>query len=450
VAGWPFDAVFYEILHVEDVEVEDHSEALSLLRRWGFKTPSRSRTASSFEDVEQVHDRLGAERDDLDFDIDGVVVKVDSYELREELGARHRSPRWAIAWKFPPRREVTTLERIVVQVGRTGVLTPVALLDPVQVEGVTVSRATLHNESEVHAKDVREGDRVRIARAGDVIPEVVERVPTPGRKRAEPFSMPSSCPECGADVIEDGARHVCPAHLSCPPQVKGRILHFASRDALDIEGLGERTVDELVDRGLVEDVPDLFRLTVEDLLKLEGFADRSARKLRDAIRSSLDVELDRFITALGIREVGRRVAQILAAELGSLDALMDASRDELEAIDEVGPHVADSIHDFFAEEQNRRVIDELREEGLTTRTVAAGAGGRLEGTIVVFTGELEGYTRDEAREKLEALGGRATSSVSGRTDYVVAGADPGSKLEEAERRGVPVIDEKGFEELLEG
>jgi DNA ligase (NAD+) len=268
---------------------------------------------------------------------------------------RQRSPRWAYAWKFSPKEEITTLEDIVVQVGRTGKLTPVALLQPVDVGGVTVSRATLHNADEVKRKDVRPGDQVRIARAGDVIPEVVERVKKKGQKRQKPFSMPGTCPACGAEIFREGAYQFCPAGLSCPPQVVGRIIHYGSRDGLDITGLGEKTAQDMVRKGLVEDIADLYRLTVADLLKLDGFAQKSAPQLHDAVQSTKHPPLDRFLYALGIRHVGRRVARVLAERYQRLESLEKASRKDLETIQEIGPEIAGSVTRFFSETVNQDV-----------------------------------------------------------------------------------------------
>jgi DNA ligase (NAD+) len=341
------------------------------------------------------------------------------------------------------------LEEIVVQVGRTGMLTPVALLQPVDVGGVTVSRATLHNEDEVKKKDVRPGDKVRIARAGDVIPEVVERIRTPGKKRGEIFSMPEKCPACGAKVYREGAYYFCPAGLSCPPQVIGKVIHYGSRDAMDIEGLGEKTAKDMVQKGLVENIGDLYTLSVEDLLKLEGFARKSATQLHEAIQGTKNPRLDRFVYALGIRHVGQRVARVLAQRYGSLDALQSPERDDLEKTREIGAEITRSVTQFFAEEENRHVLERLEKAGVKVEKMPAEKKALpLEGQTFVFTGKLEQYTRDEAQRRVEDLGGRATSSVSGETDYAVVGEDPGSKLEEAKKQKVQILDENEFEKLI--
>jgi len=449
VSEKPLDIFFYDVLYSENGHFTSHWEVLKQFPRWGLKTDPHNKRCSSFEEIAAYHKKLSQQRDDFDYEIDGIVLKLDQYALRDKLGARHRSPRWAIAWKFPPKQEVTRLERIVVQVGRTGILTPVALLEPVDVGGVTVSRATLHNADEVRRKDVRPGDRVRVVRAGDVIPEVLARVPESGKKRGRKFSMPDTCPACGAQVVKEGAYYLCPAGLTCTAQRIGRIVHYASRDAMNIEGLGEKTAQDIVKKGLAENMADLYTLEVKDFLKLDGFADKSARQLYEAVQRTKKPRLDRFLYALGIRHVGRRVARILAEEYGTLDALRKADTKDIERISEIGPEIAQSVTRFFSAEENQAVLEKLFQEGMEVRSVRGdGDQAPLAGKTFVFTGDLEGYTRDDAQRKVEALGGRATSSVSGNTDYVVAGASPGSKLDDAEARGVEVITQKEFTSLL--
>jgi DNA ligase (NAD+) len=449
VAGKPLDIFFYEILSVEGREFRSHWEMLKELPKWGLKTDYPQKKTADFEGARKFREKLLEERDELEYESDGVVIKLDDNALREELGTRQRSPRWALAWKFPPREEVTTVEEIVVQVGRTGTLTPVALLKPVDVGGVTVSRATLHNEDEVRRKDVRTKDKVRITRAGDVIPEVVERLAEPGKKREKEFSMPTRCPSCGAKVQREGAYYVCTAGLSCPAQLTGSIAHYASRDAMDIEELGGKTVEQLVSRAMVRSVADLYGLSVEDLTGLKGYAEKSARKLRAAIEEKKSPGLDRFLYALGIRRVGQHVAAVLAREFGSLEALRKASLEDLRKVPEIGPEIAQSVRHFFGERENLKVLEALREAGVKVRGAPRKEKGArpLEGKTFVFTGELEGYSRSEAKRLVESLGGRATSSVSGETDYVVVGESPGSKLEEARKKGVKTIGEKEFRKL---
>jgi DNA ligase (NAD+) len=450
VSNKPLDILIYDILHVQGNGFSSHWDALKAFPKWGFKTDNRNKRCSSFDEIETYHKRLLEKRDDVEYEIDGIVIKVDNYELREALGTRQRSPRWAFAWKFPPKEEVTTLEKIVVQVGRTGILTPVALLQPVDVGGVTVSRATLHNEDEVQKKDVRPGDRVRIARAGDVIPEVVERVKEPGKKRGRAFSMPGTCPACGAEVYREGAYYFCTAGLTCPPQVTGRIIHYASRDAMDIAGLGDKTAADMVKKGLVKDIAHLYQLSVEDILTLDGFAQKSAKQLYDAIQGAKEPRLDRFLYALGIRHVGRHVARVLAQKYESLESLQKANRQDIEGTTEIGPEISQSVAQFFKQKENRSVLKRLSEAGVRVKDMPSGKKAMpLEGTTFVFTGKLEGYTRQEAQRRVENLGGRATSSVSGETDYLVAGEDPGSKYDDAQKLGVTILDEKEFEEKVQ-
>ncbi|MDH7513390.1 MAG: NAD-dependent DNA ligase LigA [Clostridiales bacterium] len=449
VADKPLDIFFYEILKVEGMEFETHWQELQKFPQWGLKTDAHNSRCSSFTEIKAYREKLAAGREDFDYEIDGVVIKLDDLRLRERLGTRERSPRWAFAWKFPPKKEVTTLEDIVVQVGRTGMLTPVALLEPVDVGGVTVSRATLHNEDEVRKKDVRPGDKVRVARAGDVIPEVVERIDEPGRRRGKEFSMPKKCPVCGTEVMREGAYYFCPAGLSCPAQLIGHILHYACRNALNIEGLGDQIARQMVEREMVKDVADLYTLTVADILDLEGFAEKSAQNLYQAIQSAKQARLDRFVYALGIRHVGEHVARLLAEEFRSLDRLTRASREDMEKIHGIGTEIAQSVESFFAQEENRRVLEKIVRAGVRVEDMPVRREGLiLKGKTFVFTGELENYTREKAKEIVESLGGRASSSVSGATDYVVAGRNPGSKLEEAKKRGVAVIDEAEFSKII--
>jgi len=468
VARTPLDVAFYDVLKIEGEELSCDWDTLARLAGWGLKTDPHARRCKSVADIERFRERLGREREKLDYEIDGIVVKVDDFALREKLGVRHRNPRWALAWKFEPRQEVTTLEDIVVQVGMTGMLTPVALLAPVDVGGVTVSRATLHNEGEVRRKGLQVGDEVRIARAGDVIPEVVERVSPKSRKRtrsqtgkrAREFSMPRKCPSCGTKVEQEGAYWFCPAGLACHAQLVGHVIHYASRRALDIEGLGEKTARQLVDARLVEALADLYALTVDDLLGLEGFAKKSAEALHAAIRGARTPPLDRFLFALGIRHVGERIARSLADAFGSLEKLAAASEAALCGVPDVGEQIAHSVHGFFADRENRRVLQRMRKLGVKVRESGRARGGKgarggkaarkagpLAGKTVVFTGTLEKWTRPEAERLVEDLGGRAASSVSKKTDYVVAGESPGSKLDEAKRLGVEVLDERAFEKL---
>ncbi|MFW6079501.1 MAG: NAD-dependent DNA ligase LigA, partial [Gemmatimonadota bacterium] len=421
----PLRFIAYEVLAVEGAELETERAVLDSLRGWGLPVPDRVERTDRIDRVIAYHDAMEADRDALEYEIDGVVLKVDDLALRERLGATAHHPRWALAYKFEPRREVTRIEEIIVQVGRTGLVTPVALLRPVEVGGVTVARATLHNREEVRRRDVRVGDRVRIHRAGDVIPEVVERIPEPGRRRGRRFEMPGACPACGTELVERGPLTYCPNRFGCPAQLRERLVHFASRQALDIRGIGRRTAEALVDRGLVRELPDLFRLRPEQIRTLPHFAERSARKLHRAIRESGPVPLHRFLTGLGIPGVGAATARELADRFGALEPLRRADVDELRNVPGVGPAMAEGIRDFFAEPRNQRIIDRLLDAGLEVERPGKPADRPLAGRTFVFTGRLDRFTREEAEALVESLGARTTSSVSARTDYVVAGAEPG-------------------------
>jgi DNA ligase (NAD+) len=449
VAQWPLALVVYDVLKLEGAELKTQHDAWKQLKRWGLKASQLAKTATSLDAVAKYHHRLEEQRDRVDVEFDGIVIKLDDLALAEKLGARHRSPRSSLAWKFSPREEVTTLEDIVVQVGRTGVLTPVALLAPVDVGGVTVSRATLHNEREVLRKDLRSGDQVRIARAGDVIPEVIERVKKTKQRRKKEFSLPRKCPSCGTRVMREEVNSFCPAGLACPAQLIACLTHYASRDALDIAGLGEETVRQLADRGLVKDVSDLYRLATKDLKSLAGFATTSAEKLHRAIQDSKHPRFDRFLYALGIRHVGQRTARLLAREFGSLEKLRDADKEAIART--AGPSVAHSVRQFFDRAANRRVLSRLEKAGVKAQTMEAPKERQtLAGKSFVFTGGLSEMTRDEAQEAVEARGGHAASSVSSNTDYVVVGDRPGSKLTQAEKKGVKILSEADFHELISG
>jgi len=447
-ASRPLDLFAYDVVYADAAAIRSQQEALASLADWGFRTDPTSRLCRDLDQVVAYHDELEARRDDLDYELDGIVVKVNRRDQQVELGSRSRSPRWAVAFKFAPRQEVTEVMDIAVSVGRTGKLTPVALLRPVDVSGVTVSRATLHNQDEVRRKDVRVSDRVRIQRAGDVIPEVVEVLSEHRKGNPPEFEMPARCPVCGSKVEVKGAYHVCTGGWSCRAQQTGRIQHFASRGAMEIDTLGERTVAQLVERGLVRDLADLYRLRREDLLELEGFAEKSADNLILAIEASKRAPLDRFLYALGIANVGQHVAQVLASHFGSLSGVMSASEEELVAVHEVGEEVARAVVEYFGDEKNRRVIREMEKMGLDLLWQASREEKTLAGTRVVFTGALSKLHRDDAKRLVEERGGRVTSSVSKSTSFVVVGGDAGSKAEKARELGVKVLTEEEFLALI--
>jgi DNA ligase (NAD+) len=444
----PLDVVVYEVMAVEGVRFSTDSQALKSLEDWGLPTPKKVLEVSTASEILESHARLAEKRDRLPYEIDGVVIKLEDLGARDKLGSTAHHPRWAIAYKFAPRGEETRIEQIAIQVGRTGVLTPVALMRPVEVGGVTISRATLHNREEVQRKDIRLGDLVRIQRAGDVIPEVVERISESGRKREPPFEMPSKCPACGSRVVERGPYTICPNRFACPAQLKGRLKHFASKRALDIDGLGEETVSALVDRKLVRDLADVFRLKKDDLLRLEGFAERSAAKLVNAIQNSRRNELGRFLYALGIPEVGAAVARDLAQHFRNLESLRKTNREELQKVSGIGPTMSDAICEFFRDKRNQRVIDALLEAGLEIIETKTARRQPLKGKTFVFTGSLDRFSRSEAKKLVESLGGRATSSVSQQTHYVVVGSEPGSKFDQAKAQGLKTLSESRFLDLL--
>jgi len=439
---------FFEIIGDEAADFESHWAMLKQFPGWGLKTSSLNRKCTSYDEAENYYDEISAKLEDLDFEIDGVVIKLDNRRLRGDIGVRQNNPRWAYAWKFKPKKEITTITDIIVQVGRTGILTPVALLEPVDVGGVTVSRASLHNEQEVKKKGVRKGDKVKVIRAGDVIPEVAERLNMKGQKREEPFQMPGKCPSCGTELVREGAHTLCPAGLSCYAQMKESIIHFASKEGMDIRDLGEKIIEQLLEKKMVSTIPDLYRLNKSDLEKLEGFADKAAGSLCDSLKRSKSVRLEKFIYALGIRHTGKRIARILADKYRSVEALKRAGFDDLAEINEIGPEIAESVSHFFASKTNVKMIDELTDLGVEIRKGKKKISDHLKGKVFVLTGELENFTRQEAEEKIESLGGRAASAVSDQTDYLVVGKDPGTKKEEAGKHNVQMLNEEGFMDLL--
>ncbi len=450
VADVPLDIFFYEIIshNSKETDFESQQNLQQQFKKWGLKINDLSKNATSQKEIKDFYRQLEGKREKLSYEIDGMVIKLNHRKLRSDLGSRGRSPRWAFAWKFEPRKEVTTLVDIIVQVGRTGILTPVALLEPVEVGGVIVSRATLHNEDEVKKKDVRPGDTVKIFRAGDVIPEISGRVKSKGGRRGKAFKMPANCPVCNTKVVREGAYTVCPAGLSCEAQLKGSLSHFASRNAMNIDHLGEKVVAQLVDKQLIKNIPDLYKLKPSDIEKLDGFAKKSSQKLYDAIQKSRKPPLHQFIYALGIRHVGKHVARLLARHYKTLDALSDANEQQLNEIPEIGPEIAESVAHFFDSEDNMTMIGKLKKAGLEIQQHESSQSDKLKDKTFVITGELDAFTRDEAKEKIESLGGRATSSVSDNTDYLVVGEGPGSKLDEAKKRKVKRIDEKEFKKLI--
>ena len=426
------------------------SKAMAALEEAGFKVNGNRKLVTSLNEVWKFIQSWEGKRESLPYEIDGIVVKVDRVALQQELGFTGKAPRWAIAYKYAARGAITQIESIVPQVGRTGKLTPVAWLKPVPIGGTTVSRATLHNMDFVEDLGVKIGDWVEVERGGDVIPKVVKVVDDKDHARGHKlFHMPEHCPVCGGNVVrtEGEADHRC-VNANCPAKLQGTILHFASRHVMDIDGLGEALVSQLTERGLVKNVADLYRLTKDDLLKLERMGDKSAQNVLDEIEASKKLPLERVIYGLGIRFVGERTAQFLAEHFGSLDAITKASVGELEEVNEVGPRIAESIAEFFDDEHNRKLVDDLRKAGLTFKGQKKEKGTKLAGKTFVLTGTLARHSRDEAKKLIEDAGGRVSGSVSKKTDYVVAGSDAGSKLDKAKELGVDVIGEEEMETMV--
>ena len=446
----PLKIFCYGLGSLEGYFFQTHHEFLEALLKWGFRVNPLIEIAKEVEALIAYYHKIESIRDSMPYDIDGVVYKVDSLAQQAKLGIKSRSPRWAIAGKFKAQQEVTQIIDIEASVGRTGAITPVAHLKPVQIGGVTVSHATLHNQDEIDRKDIRIGDWVVVQRAGDVIPQVVKVITERRTGNEKRYSIPANCPVCGTPVVreEDEAKHRCP-NINCPAQIKASIEHFASKRAMNIEGLGEKLIEQLVDSGLIKNVADIYSLRKEQLLTLERMGEKSAQNLLDAITASQNVSLARFIYALGIRNVGEHMAKVLAKAFGSLERLSQASEEELMAIEGVGPIVARSVRNFFNAESNRQTIEKLLSSGIRISTEPDyKQKGEIAGKTFVFTGTLANFTREEAQALVEKYGGKSASSVSKKTDYVVVGENAGSKAETARQLGVKILNEAEFLELI--
>ncbi|GAJ39693.1 NAD-dependent DNA ligase LigA [Saccharococcus caldoxylosilyticus] len=450
------DLFVYSLANAEELGIDSHSAALDYLQTLGFKVNPERRRCANIDEVIRFVSEWHEKRSQLPYDIDGIVIKVDSFEQQEQLGATAKSPRWAIAYKFPAEEVVTKLIGIELNVGRTGVVTPTAILEPVRVAGTTVQRATLHNEDFIREKDIRIGDSVVIKKAGDIIPEVVSVVLDRRTGEEVPFAMPTHCPECGSELVRlEGEVALRCINPKCPAQIREGLIHFVSRQAMNIEGLGEKVISQLFREGLIHDVADIYRLTKEQLINLERMGEKSATNLLAAIEASKQNSLERLLFGLGIRYVGAKAAKVLAEHFETMDRLQNATKEELMAIHEIGEKMADSIVAYFAKPEVKELLNELRAYGVNMeykgpKTPKAGdVDSYFAGKTVVLTGKLESLSRNEAKEKIEQLGGKVTGSVSKNTDLVIAGADAGSKLAKAKQLNIEIWDETRFLQEIE-
>ncbi len=442
----PLDIFCYGVGRVDGFALDTHFDILKLLKKFGFKVNQEICVCRGREAVLDYYQKIIEKRESLPYEIDGIVVKVNSLQSQKQLGVKTKSPRWAIAYKFPAKQETTQIKDIVTQVGRTGSLTPVAIMKPVNIGGVVVSRATLHNQNEIDRKNIKIGDWVIIQRAGDVIPEVVKVIESRRTGRETLYRIPDKCPVCGSEAVQpnDEAVKRC-INLSCPAQVKERIKHFASKGAMDIDGLGDKLIDQLVDNGLLQNVADIYFLTKEQLVSLERMADKSAENIMNSIHASRSRPLDRILFGLGMRFVGTHVAKVLVSNLKNIDSIAGATEEQLTDIHDIGPQVAKSVVEFFSSKENLKIIQRLKEGRVELATYkSVEKSDQLNDKVFVFTGTLSQFSRQEAQKRVEELGGKATSSVSKKTSYVVAGESPGSKVEKAKTLNIPVISEDDF------
>lgn len=449
-ASRPLDIFVFNVQKSDDIDFTTHQESLLYLEKLGFHVNPVKILCKTRQEVRQAIEKIGQMRDELDFGIDGAVVKVNDLELREKIGSTYKTPKWAVAYKYPPEKKETLLRDIVCQVGRTGAITPMAILEPVYVAGSKISKTTLHNEDYIKENDIRIGDRVLIQKAGDVIPEVVG-VNLEKRDGTETvFEMPRICPVCGAEAVrEEGEAVVRCIGIECPAKLYRSIIHFASKDAMDIDGLGESIIAELIERGLIHNIADIYHLTFEDIASLKKNGKKFAQNLIDAIEESKHRELYRLINSLGIRHVGVKLAKTLTKYYRTMEQLMNASYEELRLIDDVGEITAQTIYEFFRQEQTIDLIAKLKEAGLNMEVAEdKSSDNRFEGKTFVLTGSLEHYSRDEASEIIEKFGGKTSSSVSKKTDYVLAGEEAGSKLKKAQELGVAIINEEEFVQMI--
>ncbi|MCK8828369.1 NAD-dependent DNA ligase LigA [Natroniella acetigena] len=446
----PLDIFIYDSTYIEGQDFESHSDRLDYLEELGFKVNSARKVCSEIEGVVEYCQEWTTKRDELNYEIDGIVIKVNRLNLREQLGRTAKHPRWAMAYKFPAQQQETEVKDIEVTVGRTGALTPTAVLDSVFLDGSEVSRATLHNQDEIERKGVKIGDRVIVQKAGDIIPEVVRVLADKRTGEEVEFNLPQECPVCGAEAVRlEGEAVIRCTGGACPAQLREEILHFVKRNAMNIEGVGPALIDQLLENDLVEDVADLYYLKQEQLAALERMGQKSSQNVIIAIEESKNNKLSRLLFGLGIRHVGSRVAQVLATNYQQLDQLITATVEELMEIDEIGPKIAQSIVAYFKQEQNLEIIEKLRQAGVNLEADFKQKEASLEGKKFVLTGKLADFTRSEAKGAITELGGRVTSSVSGQTDYLVVGDNPGSKYDKAQKLGVEILNEEDFKDLID-
>ena len=446
----PLDIYIFNVQKIDDKQFNSHFEELEYLAKLGFNVNPVRIPCKDKKEVEEAIKKIGKEREKLTFDIDGAVVKVDDLKFREILGQTAKTPRWAIAYKYPPERKETKLKDIVCQVGRTGVITPMAILEPVKVAGSTISKTTLHNEDFIKEKDLKIGDIVVIQKAGDVIPEIVEVKKNKRTGKEKKFNMPKVCPVCGAEAVrEEGEAALRCTGIECPAKLYRNLVHFASREAMNIDGLGEQIIKQLLDKGLISNMADIYTLKLEDIASLKKNGTKFAQNLINAINRSKQNDLYRLITALGIRHVGTKAAKVLARRYKTMDRLMNVTSSELSFVEDIGPVMAESIREFFLQEQTVDLIERLKQAGVNMESLEEeGEDNRFEGKTFVLTGTLEKYTRGEAGSIIEKFGGKTSSSVSKKTDYVIAGEEAGSKLTKAQNLGITILSEEDFDELI--
>ena len=450
VAERPLDIFIYTLSYHEEGDLDTHWQCMEEMKKAGLKVNENMVKKKGIDAVIEYIDEWEDKKEDLNYEIDGMVVKVNDLDDQERLGATSKHPRWAIAYKYPAMRKTTELKEIKVHVGRTGKLTPIAILEPVQLSGTTVSRASLHNEDEIERKDVREGDTVLVEKAGEIIPQIVKVIKEERDGDEEKFDFPETCPVCGSEAkrIGDEVARRC-VNAQCPAQIKQRLELWGSRGAMDIEGLGPKLLDKLVEKGAVKSIADLYKLGKIQLTSVERMGDKSTRNLLEEIKETKDMGLARVLYGLGIKYVGSHVAQVLTDNYDSMDEIMEADKEELEDIEEIGPKIADSIVSFFEDEENRKMIEELKQRGVKMEVEREDVEQFLDGKKFVLTGALDNYTRDEATAEIQKYGGRVTGSVSGATDYILVGENPGSKLDKAKEEGTTILEESDFVEMLE-